>query len=254
MKKYWVYQVLFFIGSLFLWEIFVRVACVPDYILPSPVAIISEIGKNYLLFLRHAGVTLIEAVLGFGLGVLFASIISIAIVQSKLFEFMINPFIISLQTTPKIALAPLLLLWLGFGLFPKIVISALVCFFPIVINSVKGLNSVDQELIDIFRIYKADKLQMLLKVKIPIALPYFFAGLRTAICLSMVGAVVGEFTGANAGLGYLIIQFESYYNVKGMFGALLLLSLMGVILFSLIRLIEKRVLYWHVSEIDKEGV
>lgn len=253
MNKYRIYQIILFLGLIFFWEAFVKIFDIPNYILPGPIEILLSIGKNYPLLLRHTKVTFIEVILGFSCGTLTAIVLAMIIVYSQVLANIIYPLIIGSQTIPKIAIAPLLLIWFGYGLLPKIIVSAMICFFPIVITLTKGLNSVDLDLMNLLRIYGATRREIFFKVRIPTALPYFFAGLKTSAVLSVVGAVVGEFVGADKGLGYLIIQSDADYRVALMFASLFCLCLIGSGLFGVIRLVEKRLLYWHVSEMYFES-
>lgn len=151
------------------------------------------------------------------------------------------------QTTPKIAIVPFLILWFGYDLLPKIIIAAIVSFFPILVNSVKGLKSADLELLDLMKSYGATNKQVFLKVKFPYALPYIITGLKIGVAFSVIGAIVAEFVGADKGLGYLIMQGNINLDTSFMFAALVILSLLGVALYKIMSIIEKKVLYWHPS-------
>lgn len=254
MKKVFAIQIICLIGFLVMWQVVVTAIGTPEYILPSPLQIGGQIITNYPLLLKHAYVTLLEAVGGFALGAGLAFLFALGMSYSKMFETLIYPFLIFTQTTPRIALAPLLLIWFGYGLLPKIVISAIVCFFPIVVGTAKGIKSVDSELLDLMNSYGSTKTETLVKVKLPAALPYIFAALKVSITLSVIGAVVGEFVGSDAGLGYLILHANANLNTSLMFAEIILLSLMGMSLFGIIGLVEKKVLSWHMSEVNVESI
>ncbi|MBM3253444.1 MAG: ABC transporter permease [Candidatus Omnitrophica bacterium] len=223
---------------LLLWQWLVDILKIPGYILPSPLEIISEIIQKKQYLIRHSLITLIEILTGFALGMLIAFIISLGILYSKIMEKVIYPLLIFTQVTPKIAIAPLFLIWFGYGLLPKIVVTALVAFFPIIINTVKGLKSIDMELADLMYSLSATKRQILNKIRIPSSLPYVFAGLKVSISLSVIGAIVGEFVGADRGLGYIIMISNANLETAQVFACLIILSIMGVGLFLAICLIE----------------
>lgn len=248
MKQERLSPLVFFVGIFALWEVVVRVFNVPHYLLPPPLEIAATIIKNHLLLLRHFQKTLLEVCLGMSLGLLVGVILAILIARFRTWEMVLQPLLVVLQTMPKIAIAPLLLIWLGYGILPKIVISALVCFFPVVINFSKGLKSLDPDLADLLVVYQANRRETLFKVRIPNALPDFFAGLKIAIPLSVIGVLVGEFIGAQEGLGHLIMVAEGRLDIALMFASTVFLSGIGTIFFGIIRMIEKRVIFWHLSE------
>lgn len=250
MKNSVIIRLAFFIGILALWQVGIPFLGIPEYLLPTPLQIGEQLIVNYSFLLKHTYVTLMESVSGFALGLALALLFALGITRSKFFEMLIYPFLVVSQTIPKIAIAPLLLIWFGYGILPKVIVSAMMCFFPIVVNTTKGLKSVDQELLDLMESYGATWIQTLIKVKFPAALPYIFAALKVAITLSVIGAVVGEFVGSDAGLGYLILQADANLDTSLMFAELICLSLMGICLFGTIGFIERRVLSWHTSEID----
>ena len=245
MKKVF-FQLSFICGLLLFWQLATTYFAIPTYLLPSPLDILNELEGNRLLI--HSSITIMEAISGFAMGAALAMALSLGIFYSKKFELLSYPFLILSQTTPKIAIAPLLVMWFGYGILPKIIIAATISFFPIAINTVKGLRSVDQEILDVMASYRATKNETLLRVRIPAALPFVFAGLKIAITLSVIGAVVGEFVGADVGLGYLIMQSNATLNTPLMFAALVLLGVIGAALFAAIHLIEKKMVRWHPSE------
>jgi NitT/TauT family transport system permease protein len=189
--------------------------------------------------------------LGLGLGISAGIILSIFIVCFRTCEIILFPLIIILQTFPKIALAPTLLFWMGPGIVPKIVISALISFFPILVSFTKGLKSLEPDLEDLLTVYQANKKEVFLRARIPGALPDFFAGLKSAVPYSVTGAIAAEFAGAYKGLGYLILGAQASYNTSLVFAAAFFLSCIGVGLFVTVRFIEKRIISWHVSETTK---
>jgi NitT/TauT family transport system permease protein len=238
---YWIAILIFLF---LLWQWLVSILIIPEYILPTPSKIALKIIQKQQYLIRHSLITLSEILAGFALGVSAAFILSLGMVYSKTMEKVVYPLLMLIQVTPKVAIAPLFLIWFGFGLLPKIIIAALVGFFPSIINTVKGLKSIDSELADLMHSLSANKRQFLIKVRIPSALPYVFAGLKVSMALSVIGAVIGEFVGASRGLGYVIIIANSNLETALVFASLFILSIIGIGSFGIICLIES--LYsWH---------
>lgn len=248
MKKETLIPILFFLFLLAGWQASVLVFDVKEYLLPGPLDIGNKFSDRYDILIKHALVTLIEAISGFVLGVIIALIIALAITHIRIAGLMLFPLIILIHTTPKIAIAPFLAIWLGFGMASKVVISAILVFFPVVINTVRGLNSADAELFDLMRSYGTNAMEMLLKVRLPSSIPYVFSSFRIAAPASVIGAVVGEFVGSDSGLGYLILLANTNFDTSLMFASLILLAAMGICFFYLVVLIEKRILYWDIDK------
>jgi|RhiMetdeSRZDD1v2_1073273.scaffolds.fasta_scaffold02403_5 NitT/TauT family transport system permease protein len=233
------------------WEYGVRWLAVPSYILPPPSSILIALwrGLNEGLFSRggywlHAGVTLWEVLIGFfigsGVGLLLGTIIS----QFRILEATLRVYIVAIQSLPKIALAPIIVLWFGFGLTSKVVIICLLTFFPLLVTSMAGFKAVDVERLELMRSLGANSWQIFWKVRLPSALPYIFAGLDMAAVFAVVGAVVGEFVGAQRGLGTLILSMNSQMDTAGTFSVFIILALVGVVLHKGLRLVERRLLFW----------
>jgi NitT/TauT family transport system permease protein len=233
------------------WEYGVRWLEVPTYILPPPshIAVALWRGLNEGLLSRggywlHAGVTLWEVLLGFfigsGVGLLLGTIIS----QFRILEATLRVYIVAIQSLPKIALAPIIVLWFGFGLTSKVVIICLLTFFPLLVTSMAGFKAVDVERLELMRSLGANSWQIFWKVRLPSALPYIFAGLDMAAVFAVVGAVVGEFVGAQRGLGTLILSMNSQMDTAGTFSVFIILALVGVVLHKGLRLVERRLLFW----------
>jgi NitT/TauT family transport system permease protein len=233
------------------WEYGVRWLKVPTYILPPPSDIVVALwrGLNEGLLSRggywlHAGVTLWEVLLGFfigsGVGLLLGTIIS----QFRILEATLRVYIVAIQSLPKIALAPIIVLWFGFGLTSKVVIICLLTFFPLLVTSMAGFKAVDVERLELMRSLGANSWQIFWKVRLPSALPYIFAGLDMAAVFAVVGAVVGEFVGAQRGLGTLILSMNSQMDTAGTFSVFIILALVGVVLHKGLRLVERRLLFW----------
>ena len=228
-----------------LWELSVRIGNVPAYMLPAPSVILQEFIDYGHRLLPNAGVTLFEVLTGFTLSVLISIPLAVLIVYSRPIERMIYPLIVSSQTVPMVAVAPLLLTWFGYGMTPKIVIVVLQTFFPIVVNTVMGVNSASREMIYLDKSMGASSWQAFWKFRLPQALPSIFAGLKLATAMSVIGAIVAEFVGANAGLGYVILVAGASFNISRQFAAIILIILIGVVFFAVLEQIEKLAMPWR---------
>ena len=240
-----------FIVILLVWEYGVVLFNVPSYALPPPSAIAFALwqGLDAGLFERggywqHAGVTVAEILLGFfigsGVGLLLGTIIS----QFRILEATLQIYIVAIQSLPKVALAPIIVLWFGFGLTSKVVIICLLTFFPLLVTSMAGFKAVDLERLELMRALGARPWQIFWKVRLPSALPYIFAGLDMAAVLAVVGAVVGEFVGAQRGLGTLILSMNAQMDTAGTFSVLVILAIVGIVLYTTMRIIQRRMLFW----------
>jgi NitT/TauT family transport system permease protein len=227
------------------WEAVVRLAHVNRIILPAPTEIIRAMGTDASLLLRETGVTMAEAVLGFVLGSGIAYALAIMFIYSTVLRTAIYPFAVGLKSTPLIALAPVLVLWFGNGMASKVVMAALVAFFPVLVNAVVGLNAIDPEAFDLMKSLSASRLQVLTKIRIPTSLPYVFAGLRVSSSLAVVGAVIGEFTGSIRGIGHVITTSSYYLDTDVMFAAVIMISLAGIALFAAIAYLDDRFVFWN---------
>lgn len=238
------------VAFLVVWEAVCRAGLVSALVLPAPTAvgyelwdILRDIAAGGPM-LRHTVVTLNEILAGFAIGVLLGFTLGVVIAEIPMARRVLMPYLISLNAAPKIAFAPLLIVWFGFGMNSKIVMAALIAFFPLLVNVVSGLTGVDEAKLKLMRSLAASRAMTLVKVKLPDALPTIFAGLKTAIVLAAVGAVVGEFVGANVGLGHVIKQTEYQLDVAQTFAVIVLLSAMGILLFYVIEFVEQRALFW----------
>lgn len=234
-------------GVLLLWHLVVVAFGVPEYLLPSPLRVGRYLVDRWEFLAPHAWVTTYETLGGFGLSIALGVPLAMSIVWSQKVDRAIMPLLVLSQTFPKVAIAPLLIIWLGFGLFPKILVSFLVAFFPVVVSGVAGMRSVETEMLELIRSMRASPLQVFLKVRVPQALPHFFAGLKVAIAFAVVGAVVGEWVGADRGLGYLLLQANANLDTPMLFAVLMVLLVIGVVLYYAIVWIERVMLPWHVS-------
>lgn len=230
------------------WEAAVGAFRISPIILPPPSAALLFIGQNLGLLLTHAWATTHEILLGFGLAIVVGLALSVVMIHSKIMSEALYPLLVLSQVLPKVAVAPLLLLWLGYGMLPKVVIAFTIAFFPIVINGVSGLTNIDPEMLDLLKVLKASRWQVLVKIRIKNALPYFFDGLKIAITLAVIGAIVAEFIGGDTGLGYLIIVSNATISTTMMFAALIVLSALGMLLFALLMVVERVAVPWHFRQ------
>ena len=232
---------------LVIWEITCRIAEVPKWLLPVPTDIMIELYQHWNLLLRHSFVTLYEILIGFSFYIITGILIGGFIVYSKTLEKTLYPIIISSQTIPIIAIAPILLVWFGYGLLPKILVVGLIAFFPIAVNTIDGLKSIDEDIVKMMKTLGANKYQIFKKIQIPNSLPYIFTGLRIGMAASVIGAVISEWVGSSEGLGYLMIRSKPQFLTERVFAAIFLLSIIGFLLFLLVNYCEKKVVYWKTS-------
>jgi NitT/TauT family transport system permease protein len=230
------------------WDLAVRLFAIRPFILPPPLAVAAVIVEEFPLLLRHGWVTLQEVLAGFALSVVVGVPLALGIVSSPLAERFVYPLLVGSQAVPKIAIAPLFIIWLGFGLAPKIIMAFLIAVFPVVVNTIVGLASTEIEKLYLARSMGATRWQTFFKIRLPNALPSIFAGLKLAIALAVTGAVVGEFIGADRGLGRLIILANGDLDTAELFAVVAILTAMAIVLFGVVQAIERFVVHWHVSQ------
>ena len=250
MRRSWVEsaQTFFAVAGLVVaWEVLCRVLEVPKWLLPAPSQIVEETWEIRNVLPLHFGATLAAVVGGFVLAVVTGIPLAVLVVYSPFMRRVVFPVLLTLQSVPKVALAPILVVVLGSNELPRIVITVLVAFFPLVISSATGLMSVPPELIELSRACKASKWSELWRIRLPYAIPFIFAGLKVAISLAVVGAVVAEFVNADSGLGFLIVTSTAFFKVPVAFGALIILSIMGVVLFQLVVIAERVFFPWSTG-------
>jgi NitT/TauT family transport system permease protein len=239
------------LGVLAIWEAGTRMLGVPLFLLPPPSAIGISLLANASLLLFHGWVTTMEIVLGFALSIVVGIPLALAIFLWPVFSRSILPLLVSSQAMPKVAVAPLLLVWFGFGLLPKVLIAFLIAFFPIVINTAVGLASIEPEKIYLARSMGFGATATFFKIRLPNALPAIFGGLKISITLAVVGAVVGEFVGGDAGLGYLLMVANGSMDTQLLFAGIVALTVLGVALFLLVELAERLTIPRHIISGDK---
>jgi NitT/TauT family transport system permease protein len=232
------------LGLFVAWELAVVIFEIPVFLLPAPSRILMDAAANLGTVAGHTVVTLRTVMLGFLLSVAVSLPLAVAITSSPRLANAIYPILVMTQAIPKVALAPILVILLGTNELPRVVVTFLVAFFPLVIAIATGLLAVPKDLIELGRSYNGSWLRMLWRIKLPYAVPMIFSGLKVAVTLAVVGAVVGEFVNADAGLGYFIITSTAFFQTPLAFAALIVLSFMGIVLFQLVAWVERRFFPW----------
>ena len=224
----------------------------PAYLVPAPGDVANELVTEREMLARHTWVTTYETVLGFLLAAAIGMLAAVLIVYSPTLEKALYPLILFAQVIPKIAIAPILVVWFGFGPMPKVILAVLIAFFPVVVSGVAGLRSTDPELLDLSATMGASRWKTFRKIRFPNSLPHLLSGLKVAVTLAVVGAVVGEFVGADEGLGYVLLLASGNLNSSLLFADLILMSALGVVLFVMVEVAEKLLIPWHASR--RQGV
>lgn len=239
-----------FIALLVVWEVAVRSLGVKPIVLPPPSAVAIELWKNVGWYAGHAWATLLVTLGGFLLALASGVFLAVLIVESRVLEKTVYALIVGMNSVPKVAIAPLFVIWLGTGAEPKLAIGFLIAVFPIVIDTVLGLKSVPPDVLDLARVLRGGRFATLWRVRFPCALPSIFAGMKVAISLALVGAIVGEFVASQRGLGYVILSAQGMFDTARVFAAVAVLALMGVVLFWLLAWLERTAIPWHSSQKD----
>jgi NitT/TauT family transport system permease protein len=229
------------------WQAVVMMADIPEYLLPAPSVIFANVDRTLAVQLA---VTFVEALIGFLIAGVLAFSCAIMFVRFTALEEGLFPIAIAVKTTPIVAVAPLLVIWLGTGWWSKIVAVILICFFPVLVNAVKGLKAADAEYRELFQTLGATRSQEFRKLRIPYCLPYLFSALKISSSLAIVGAIVGEFVGATQGLGYLIMVSSAHLETATLFAAIAAAALAGITMFYVIGWTEERVVFWHSGSLE----
>jgi NitT/TauT family transport system permease protein len=230
------------------WDLCIRLFKIPQYLIPTPWQVVQQLVKEWPMLWREALPTLYATLGGFVLSALVGVPIAMWIAYSRLVESFVYPLLVFSQSVPKVAIAPLFVVWFGFGVVPKVIAAFLLGFFPVIVATVQGFKSIESDVIDLARSMGASPLKVFLKFRLPQAMPAIFSGLKVSVTLAVVGAVVGEFVGSNSGLGYVLQKANGTFDLPLMFAALVILSMIGVLLFLVLELIERWVLPWHASQ------
>jgi NitT/TauT family transport system permease protein len=244
----WARPFLLILILLLLWQLVIVVFKIPPYLIPTPVAVVKQLVAEWPKLLSESLVTTYATLGGFGLSILFGIPMALLIAYSRTTESFVYPLLVFSQSVPKVAIAPLFVVWFGFGIIPKVIAAFLLGFFPVVVSTVAGFKSVERDMIDLARSMKASRLQIFMRISLPHALPSIFAGLKVSVTLAVVGAVVGEFVGSNSGIGYVLQIANGNFDLPLMFAALTVLSFIGVLLFSAVDLVERFMIPWHASQ------
>jgi len=229
------------------WQLIVMATGIPEYLLPAPSVIVANVDRTLVIQL---GVTFVEALIGFLIAGVLAFGCAVMFVRFSTLEEGLFPIAIAIKTTPIVAVAPLLVIWLGTGWWSKIVSVMLICFFPVLVNAVKGLKAADTEYRELFQTLGASRSQEFRKLRIPYCLPYLFSALKISSSLAIVGAIVGEFVGATQGLGYLIMVSSAHLETATLFTAIAAAALAGIAMFYAIGWTEERVIFWHSGNME----
>lgn len=234
------------VAVLLFWEGCIRLFDVQPYIFPAPSSVVLSLWYGIVsgLYVSALALTLTEILVGAAIGAATGFLLGVVMVSSKVMNRLLYPWVVAIQTIPKVAVAPLMLVWFGFGIESKILIVVLTCIFPVMINTMSGLSATDADQIALVRALCGNKLKVLRYVQFHNALPYIFAGLNTAIVLAVIAAIVAEFVGSRAGIGYLILQANFALDLAGVFSLLMVLGALGVTLSLCMRAIERRVCFW----------
>lgn len=250
----WLTNLAGLLGLLVVWELVVQIAQVPRHILPAPSSVVQALWAGFAVdptarggYYRHIAQTLFETFVGFFFGSALGIGLGVAISQFRSVERFLMPYVVAFQSLPKVAVAPLFLIWFGIDWQSKMAIVILITFFPVLVNSIAGMSSVEESKIDLLRSLGATRRQIFTKVVFPSALPFIFAGLEMAAVFSLVGALVGEFIGGTAGLGILLLNRQAALDTAGVFAVFIILSLLGIILSQLVQLAKKKLLFWAPS-------
>ncbi|MBJ7383817.1 MAG: ABC transporter permease, partial [Mycolicibacterium sp.] len=229
------------------WWAVTEAELVAPYILPSPADTWATARENAAYLAQNTWVTTWETVIGFAIAAVFGVLMAVVMVYSSNVEKTVYPLILFAQVVPKIAIAPLFIVWLGFGPSPKILVAVLMAFFPVVISCLAGLRTVDPEILELTSTMGASRFKTFMKIRFPASLPQLMSGLKVAATLAVTGAVVGEFVGSNEGLGYVILQANGNVDTAMLFAALIIMSFLGIVLFAIIEIAEKLLIPWHSS-------
>jgi NitT/TauT family transport system permease protein len=244
----WLRPVLFLLLLVVVWDLAIRIFRIPPYQIPAPKDVVITLWQEWPMLLEQSVPTTVATIEGFLLSAAFGIPVAMMIAGSRTVESYVYPLLVFSQSIPKIAVAPLFVVWFGFGMLPKVLSAFLLGFFPVVVSAVQGFKSVEPDMLDLARVMEASRLQTFRMVSLPHALPAIFAGLKVSITLAVVGAVVGEFVGSNSGIGFVLQRSIGTFELPTMFAALVVLAFIGVILFWILDVIERLAIPWHASQ------
>ena len=244
----WVRPFILIVFVVVAWDLAIRVFHVPPYLVPPPADVAGQLATEWPMLLRESLPTISATLGGFVASVLIGVPLAMLIAYSATVEGFLYPLLVFSQSIPKVAIAPLFVVWFGFGLLPKVIVAFLLGFFPIVVSTVMGFKSLEPEMVDLARSMGSSRWKMFFKISLPNALPSIFSAMKVSVTLAVVGAVVGEFVGSNAGIGYVLQKANGNLDLPLMFAALIVLSLIGVLLFVALDVLERFAVPWHASQ------
>jgi NitT/TauT family transport system permease protein len=247
------YPAITFVAFIALWYAVAVVFNVPAYLLPLPGDVVTRLVSDFSYLMGNAWVTTYITLGGFLLSILIGVPLAFLIVSSRILEKAIMPWLVLSQTFPKVALAPLIVVWFGLGIVPKIFVTFLVAFFPVVVSTVVGLRSMESEMLELARSMRCSRTQVFWKFRLPLALPSLFSGLKVSVAFSVVGAVIAEWVGATEGLGYLLLTANANLDTSLLFAVLVILTVLGIVLYYGVEIIEHRLIPWHATIRLKEA-
>lgn len=236
-----------------IWHVSSALELLPTYVVPPPIAVAKKLASTFPTMIGHAAITLFEIVAGFALATIGAVTLAVLVVFWRPIERVAYPWLVVLQVIPKVALGPLLVLWLGFGYFPKVLMAFLLAFFPIMVATIIGLRSLEANSVNLMRSMGASRLQIFRYMQLPTALPQLFGSLKVAMTLAVVGALVGEFVGGNQGLGYVLVVANGSLDSELLFVSLVWISILSLALYGCVAYCEKSLVAWHVSVRNAPG-
>lgn len=230
------------IAGVLLWEAAVRIFAIQSFILPAPSRILATLANPNFTWVKNTGVTALEVFAGYTLGLVLGILSALLFISSRSLMLLVFPVLVTLNMIPKVALGPLIIVWFSYGIGPNILITFSLCFFPILLTTIRGLNETEPELLDLVRALKGSRWQLFRYIQLPGSLPYVFSGMKVATILAVAGAVVGEFIASDKGLGYLMIQVQASLDTPAVFMAVLLITGLGVMLYLLVLLLERLII------------
>jgi ABC-type nitrate/sulfonate/bicarbonate transport system permease component len=238
------YPIITLVAAVLLWQVIVDVKNVPAYIVPSPTSIVKTLISDFKVIMQNTKVTIYESIVGFVISIILSFILAVLMDSFKIVRKSLYPILVISQTIPTIAIAPLFIIWFGFGPMPKIIVVIITCFFPIVISLIDGFEKVDRDYINLFRTMKASRLQTFYHLKLPYAMVNLFSGLKIAATYMVMASVIGEWLGGDSGIGVYMVRAKSAYALDKVFAAIIVIVLISIIIIYIIDFISKRLIHW----------
>lgn len=242
-----IYSIIIVVGLLVCWQLFVKLLNIPSLTLPSPTKILAAIINQRAVLFEHGLASCIAVIEGFIVGGAVGIVLGIVLMYFEVLNKALMPILVFFQTMPKVAIAPLVMVWFGLGNFSKVILASTIVFFTVMINTMDGLR-IRPEYADLARVYKASDWQIMMKIRIKNALPNIFTGLRIGTTLAVIGVTVAEFVGSQEGLGHLMVLYQAYLKIPRMFAAIVVLSIFGYVFYEILKIIEKKFLPWYREE------